>query len=347
MPQIWTKDPDGVWVNGLPMVKASSGWLNGKLVYEKTGTSTWTLRWSRDTTPPALPGMTLTGGTTTNPITVQITAPSAADTVRVRVKVSTTSFPTNVNSTTDGQYYAVQDAGEAWSDWKVTPSQVRTKLFFPPKLTPKQNLKAGTTYYFTAWAQDSSLNWSAARNVSFKCPTPTAPPPTLVKKTAYITTTDSASYSAQYDNWRTDSNYVYQAGAQDWRGLWFYSTKIKTILAKATSVEKMQVYVQRVNTDHGVGGAANVRLVAHKYASQPTADPIGNMTGNNLVGTLSRGQGKWLDVPSGWWDEFKTGTYKGLGLRFGTTSYTDNDYMYAYGAGTNSGKIYIEWWELA
>lgn len=346
MAQVWTKDQDGNWVPGLPLIKGSTGWVNGNIIYEKTGSSTWTVRWTRDTTPPAAPGLSLSGGTTTNPLTVTVTAPSASDTRLVRVKVSTSAFPTST-SKSDSYYYSIQQSGEPWSDWTVTPSQVRTKLFYPQNMVPLPSLVANTTYYFTAWAQDTSFNWSTATTASFKCPAPPAPAPVPVKKSAYITTTDSGSYSAQYNNWRTDSNYVYQAGSQDWRGLWFYSTKIKTQLAKATSIAKMQIYVQRVNTAHGVSGGANVDLVAHKLASQPTGDPIGSMTGHSTVGTLTRGQGAWFNVPSGWWPSILSGTYKGLGLRFGTTSYTDNDYMYAYGAGTSSGKIYIEWWENA
>ncbi len=336
---IWQKDGSGVWAPVQPNVRASVGWLPASFVKQKTGVSTWTTIWQRDTVAPGTPVLALAW--VSGALRVTATAPADVDLTNLVVKISTSAYPVNPRAN-DSDYVQTlySTTNKPWSQWDAVPSQVLVRSYPPPPLAAP---KSGSTLYVTAWAEDSSFNFSGAATASLKVPV-VVPPPTVVNKSAYITTTNSGSYSDTGNYWRTDNNYVYQGGA-DWRGLWFYGTKIRTALANANKITKMQIEIGRANTAHGVSGGANVRLVTHDLSSQPAGDPISRLTSSAFLGTLSRGQYKWFDVPSSAWPTFVSGAKLGFGLRYNDTSYTDPNYMYAYGTGTNSGRVYIEWQE--
>ena len=46
-------------------------------------------------------------------------------------------------------------------------------------------------------------------------------------------------------------------------------------------------------------------------------------------------------VTSGWYSAFKSGSYRGLGTMYQTTSNTSSYYNQCYGKGTSSGKLKI------
>lgn len=337
---VWVKDGTGTWVPAQPNVKNVNGWLPATFIKQKTGSTTWSTIWARDTTPPGHAAVALGYNSTTNhKMHVVYVAPSDADVANLLIKVSTSGYPTST-STTDSSFVSASPPGMS-RPWSVVPTAASApgSMDYPVVGTATP----GVTYYVTVWAQDTSFNYSAPVTASFKIPVaPVVTPPTT--KSAYFTTTDSGSYSDSSNSWRTDNNYVYQGG-QDWRGLWFYSTKVRSALAKASKITRMEVYITRANTAHGVTGHSNIWLIAHRLASQSGGDPIGYMTAPIQDGALLRGESGWANIPSTWWPSFVSGAYLGVGMRYNDTSYTDVNYMYAYGAGTNSGKLYIEWTE--
>lgn len=321
---LWVKGPDG-WTKDTTVLyaKGAGGWKRGSLLYQKTASTTWTRRYERDTTPPAKPILSAMTTDSSYVLTVTLKAPADADVARVYQAWSTSSYPTDY---TKGSYVS------------VISNQTTLKRY--------AGQKVGTVLYWTFWAMDSSGNVSQPLNYKYTVPRVYVPPTTVAKKGTFFPT-DSGSYNDQSNYWRTDNNYVYQGG-YDWHGMWFYGTRITGALARARSVTKMTISITRANTVHGVAGAASVYLTRHTLASQPGgfSSAYDGPHPGTFVGTLNRGQTLTFTVPSSWYPLFANKTYKGLGLYFGPTSFTDARYLYALGAGSAaSGKVYIEWTE--
>jgi hypothetical protein len=320
---VWVKRPDGTWAkSGMPpYAKTSTGWHRITAIYAKTGSSTWTQRYSRDLTPPAPPvSMSFAmSGTTLN---VSVKAPATADVATIVLQWSFTGY--------HGSQYEQPRAGI-----NVTPNQTVTFSY------PSQ--KSGESYYWTAWAVDSSGNTSTALTGRYTVPNLYVPP-TLVTKVAYLYPSSSATYVQDGSYWRSDSNFVYQGGLNQY-GQWFYDTRIIAALIKAKHVLDMRIQITRANTVHGVSGPAGVYLTAHTLANQPAGNPAGSNTPSLYVGTLNRGETKTFEVPSSYYAGFLSKQYKGFGLYAGETSYVDPKYLYALGAGSPSGKLYVQWQE--
>jgi hypothetical protein len=195
----------------------------------------------------------------------------------------------------------------------------------------------------SAWAKDVSGNWSIPANTTWTFPYPPAPTSTLVTKSAYVNTTDSASWRSNY-GWRTDNNYVMQGGPDNFQGFWFYGTAIASLLKNAHSITKAELYVQRVNSSHGIAGAGNIYIGHHDLTSQPSGSPGTNrVIGETNLVDLGRGEGKWVTLSSSWHDDFKSGAYRGVGAMYATTSVTSSYYNQMYGAGTSSGRLKFTW----
>lgn len=306
-----------------PYIQGAAGNVKVQKIYQKTGTSTWTIRYSRDTVPPG-PPQSVTGAIiNTDVLQITAKAPSDADQQALIFRWSTTAYPTS-------------PTGGGGSGWVTAGPNVTVATTYPSQ-------KSGTVYYWAVFARDVSGNVSAPKLLKWTNPKIT-PPVTTVAKTGYFYTTDSGSWNGQSNYWRTDNNYVYQ-GNYDWYGFWFYGTRISTTIGStAKTLTKMQIAITRVNSVHGVSGQADVYLMAHTLTAQPTGSPEATDSAAVKVGTLGRGETKTFTVPSGWYAGFLAGTYKGLGLHVGVTSVTDVRYLYCVGgAGGTSGRVYCEW----
>ena len=338
----------GEWIaNNTPM----SGWITGQLyckttasswqpvvhLYEKTAPTVWTERFNADLVPPGV--ISLTGGlhnSTTG--TYQMTVKLAAD-VDVTggcIKISKTGYPTNPGVLDANCFTNVQADGKPYWSWTGTPGSTTTRI------TPK--LLSNTRYYVTGWTRDASGNWSSPTQFSTVTPLPPAPVKTLTTKTAYVNCTDSASWRSAY-GWRSET-YVYQGGDYNYQGFWFYGTAIATLLKNAYDITSVQIYIQRLNTSHGVSGAGNIMVGHHAFTSQPSGSPGTNaVQGEYNAVDLARGGAAWVTLNSAWDTEFKTGAYRGLGLMYTTTSVTSSYYNVCYGKGTSSGKLKFTWRE--
>jgi hypothetical protein len=259
---VWVKNSEGTWVQGQPLFKhETSGWLSGSKIYEKTDSTTWTLRYDGDVTPPNYPALSGTYDATNRIYYPKITAPADVDTTKVCIKVSTAGYPSNPGVFDSASSTQVQSDGSVFWLYNATPSSISTR-----RLT---GMVAGTKYYVMTWAADVSGNWSAPTYTYFTFPYPTTTTKTLTTKTAYISTTDSASWRSNY-GWRTDNNYVYQGGPDNFQGFWFYGTAIRSLLANAHSVTSIQIYLQRSSSSHGIAGDGNIMLGHHDLCSGST-----------------------------------------------------------------------------
>jgi hypothetical protein len=335
---IWLKDNNGTWVTGQPYFKhGTSGWLLGGNVYEKTGPTTWTLKYTGDTVPPAAPPLWVNTYDTVNRTTTAVfTAPTATDVVKMCCKISKTGYPTNPGVLDANSPTTVQNDGTQFWIWNTTPGGKSTRRH--------TGFIAGTKYYMSAWAMDAAGNWSAPTNYTWSFAYPPAPTKTLTTKSAYVSCTDSASWRSAY-GWRSET-YVYQGSDYNYQGFWFYGTAIATLLKNAYDITSVQIYVQRLNTSHGISGDGNIMIGHHAFTSQPSGSPGSNgVVGEYNAVDLARGEGKWVTLNSAWDTEFKTGAYRGLGMMYSTTSVTSSYYNICYGKGTSSGKLKFTWRE--
>jgi hypothetical protein len=301
------------------------------MAHQKTGPTTWTLRYNGDYDPPGVPFVNFNQPATA----IGVYTTNEPDVSFIVCKRSTVTYPTNV--TEDGDFDKTMQSDNCyWSRWWVTPGSSRIMPLSYP---------AGTTVYFTTWTADVNGNYSAPSHVSVTVPIPPAPPqPVEVTRSAYIDCTSSASW--RDTGWRGDNNYVYQAGSGGGHaGFWFYSNRISSALSRAIRINKMQLYIQRVNSSHGISGGAIVQFSSHLFQNRPAGSPWGGINVMGQPGTLTRGQGNWFNVPSNVFDAFRTGYHVGFGLYYGATSFTDSHYLMAYGGGTASGRVYVEWVE--
>jgi len=92
-------------------------------------------------------------------------------------------------------------------------------------------------------------------------------------------------------------------------------------LAGATVVE-ISVYLYAAHWYYFAGGTA--RIGVHGHASKPATFPG---IDKDLKVDFERGEGKWIPLPSSWYDSFKSGTYRGITLHANNS--TDGQY-YGY-----------------
>lgn len=335
---IWIKNSAGNWVQGPLYVKTpTTGWARGYEVYQKTGASTWTMIYDGDITPPAAPTSNNSYDASKKYYNAQVVLPTTSDTVRGCIKVSTTAYPVNPGVVTSGDTFTYAnsvDGTPIWL-WDAIPGGAYTRRF--------TGMVSGKKYYVSAWAQDDSGNWSSPYHYTFTFPYPPAPTKTLVTKSAYVSVTDSASWRSAY-GWQNDNTYVYQGGDYDWRGYWFYGSGIANLLKNAESLTKVEMYIQRVNSSHGIAGDGNIMLGYHGYSAQPGGTPA-VVSGKYNVVDLARGEGKWVTLNNAWRASILSGSIKGFGLDYGSTSVSSSYYNYCYGRGTSSGRLKLTWTE--
>lgn len=147
---------------------------------------------------------------------------------------------------------------------------------------------------------------------------PTAPP---VIRTVPVQPVDAA-YWSQW-GWRTDG--LIQGGPAN-RAHWWYGTAVQAARAGGVIVGG-SVYVERLNTAHGVNGAANVRVGVHTQAERPVSGES-QLAEVAAVRTLARGKGTTVPLTAAQVAALNAGAL-GLGLEPGGSSYSSPDYLRA------------------
>ena len=92
----------------------------------------------------------------------------------------------------------------------------------------------------------------------------------------------------------------------------------------AVKVLKVEVYVTRRNTSHGVASAQTARFYQHAHATKPSTPATTGAAYNN--GTLLRGESKWIGLPVSWGEALIAGTVRGIAWG-GTPNDGGNRYM--------------------
>lgn len=354
----------GVWTyrDGRPYLKRSgTGWTPIVAGYVKRA-GIWTNFYTFDAVPPIAPTLTVeevittfnAGGVVKRGRQVLVTAkPGTTDTTvrRVRVLVSPVNQPTSQYDQS-GYISASETAHptEPWSEiyyngynGQARLSTVASTRGYTRNAGDETVVPAGS-YYFSAWSEDFSGNWSPG---TFK----------TITLTNFSTALPSFNARIQANNAGTVSQGAFvngdqrQAGTPQENGYYFYGSQLFQEISKATNpkVTSAQIFMHRKN-DSGQDNA-NVYLAWHEHINRDDMPNHPSFDGNGVtkVGTIAKGEAKWFDIPTAHWDNIANRTLKGfcLGSRNldgdPNTNATAKDFsvMKALTDTPRSGELYI------
>ena len=348
MGEIYVGELDGKWkAGGVPLVSTGSGYVPGRYVWRHNGTQ-WVSVWQRDTTAPDAPTVSasIVAGTK-NKLAVRVKHGGGGPIKRTVVKVAWDgTWPSNPG-TVDGHYLSQSYNGEPWSEYWLGNSDVSgadgTKYL--PDFYQTFSIPLSTWVRVAAWAQDDFYNWSAAGNAQVATLNPDPPAPVLREVDAAFNPDDAGEWSENHGYWTTSgtqNGYGSAGGEYALGGYWFYNGKVQQHLPNMVNGLEARVYIARVNSAHGVSGAATAHYGVHRHPSKPGRDPY--MAGHYSDISLARGQGAWTALSTGWMGEMKGGSICGLAIGLvGRTAYTSPWYMKCYGRGTVGGQWYMRW----
>jgi hypothetical protein len=341
-------------------VKRSGVWAPVKEAWVKRS-GVWTKAYEWDLTPSSPPEISLEimDG---RYIKVGVRLPDVGhdtDLALIRVLVGTPGSDGKYSgSYLDTEYISRSDntyPDEPWSEYyyngyKVgaskdhNDSSVFVYKQYPLNPTADTNLKGGQYYRFSAWSMDTNGNWSVGTNASIMMPK--TGDTTQINKSARVQANSSGTY--QGDAWTPGD--LYAANSPRRHGFWFYGSQVAQIVGQqgTPTIKNAQIFVNRTNDD-GVA-TANVYVgrsnsVGSVAGTQPT---LGEVT---KLGTISKGQGKWFDLPSSWYADL-TGL-KSIGLWHqdpAKAAANADDFIQLAGVDVaagqvRSGELYLVWSE--
>lgn len=317
------------WKQGVPSVARETGYVPGRAAYRRPTTSTWSLIWQRDTTPPPAPILDVTMvPETRNKFSIKLTTPvTSKKFVRAVVKVGINKWSTGPVAN-DGTYYAEVNAGEPWSEFltaslvddnAISPSETQTKQF-PASYQGNVNLPLNTPVNISAWVQDTNLNWSEAATVSVRTLKATDPPAgmqlfsTAIYQTSFDTWSVAKSYYILRDEYTKASLvaaakktwvgqygpnlYGWQGGTERYMQYMCYADRIRSVMNQAHSIAGLRfAFVRRgysgpSNEDPATGSGPPNAVTLRVYGLSQTNVPSVGST-NHLTG----GVNNYADVP--------------------------------------------------
>ena len=182
----------------------------------------------------------------------------------------------------------------------------------------RTGLSSGTAYGYYVRARFNSSVVSGASPVKVATTTATFKAGTYTFKASTCDTWQTSPAS-----WRgTSDSEVYHGNGYPWssRGgnkAYFFGYKLGGTLLKdyfdsaPATVVKVEVYVRRSSTSSGINSPQQCRWYAHNHSSQPGGEPSDSTDAYNN-GTLDRGEGKWVTLPTSWGSKFLSGAYEGI-----------------------------------
>lgn len=278
----------------------------------------------------ALYGLEVINGPVLDATTGQMPAPTNARTS----DVTTNSYKLSFNPVVGAAKYSLVNA-DTGAEYDTTTLTTY----------PRTGLASNTTYRDVVRAVHASGKISPNSNTS------------TVKTLNRFPAGTYTFYASSADTW--------SAGAQAWRGtgqgkLWhgdggafgasggsryafFFGYKeASTGLSPAQffaskgaldyTVTKVEVYMKRSSTQHGVYSAQSCSWSVHKHASKP-AKAVAEW--GHMAGSLKLGEGKWIEIDRSYGRHLATGGYHGIA--WGGTPYYSSGAGYMYGPTTLTG----------
>jgi len=152
------------------------------------------------------------------------------------------------------------------------------------------------------------------------------PPPPPKQTTVKWESTGGNTYRVTQGYWDTQWAFATTVAQGRWdgntgllAGAWFFGSGPSVAAGK--NIKSIKVYIKR-EAAGGLGGAVTVTLRPHAYTSRPSGAPS-FLAGSQNV-SISRGEGKWVTLPSSFHTAFKSGGARGIGVQ--TTSTSQSNY---------------------
>lgn len=347
----------GEWVQADRLyVKQSGVWKSVTDGYRKDS-GTWKQFYLFDETPPDAPLITLNLRTfdTGRYIDVGVRANGLNNDPNLKMIRVLTTYLGKAPTTQYGATYTTKSdpsyTDEPWSDWHYNrstghpDSSVEVTKRWPRGATKNSTLAGGQTYYFTAWAQDMSGNWSVANAATIFVPKTSAIGSKFVGEARFSPTNAGKQSSEGFA-----AGDLVQQGNPASRGYFFYGNQINQDIGSRgpATITSAQIRVERRN-DSG-SAQANVYLFWHEYGN-PTALP-GSPTRHEptLLGTIGKGEAKWFDIPQSMWPDMTGTTLKGFGLDnknpvFAAAQADDYSVVTNINEALRCGEVHVTWTE--
>jgi len=311
---------DGAWVPADRLhYHVNGGWAPVQKGYVRRS-GVWTKFYELDITPPPSPQIDLTiietkyGQNNQNKgrhirVVVSLPGPDQAATTKL-IRVLTTYQGKQPTTQFGGTYTAQPDANhpdEPWSDWTYKPDGVHNTTqgqykTWPRSATDSSKLTDGERYYFSGWTLDRAGNWSAPTHTSIVAPKDGGGSNILHKETRFQpnwagTMTSSGSFTI---------GQMTQQGNPLRRGVIGYGNKVENEIGSQgpATIKTAQIKLARTN-DNG-SASANIYIAYHAHLNYGSPDPDGHPWNTwseaRKLGTLSKGESKWFDIPSNFHD---------------------------------------------
>lgn len=336
-PEVSISSTSAPWVSAIPFIRQTSGWARGKIAYRKTTSTVWTPFYTVNSVLPGVPTLTVAIKPDSSGIRITVKAPTSTDMKSVRVKVGK---KVSDNNSTDANYIAPAHGNDLhWSDWLIDPSETRYKDF-----PLSGSLTNGTTYYVTAWSEDTSRNFSTAVTASIKYEGSGVD--VGIGKTVYLQSVGSNTFRRSSGIYIND-NYLRTGNTYNQVGFWYYSDQIKAALTGAVKINQVKILVQRMAKTANVDthNATIINLVAHSLAGSTPLSPMSYCletdTAHNY--TFAPGQARNLVVPEAWYPDILSGRIKGFGIVTHLSSPNTPFTGTYYGFPTTSGRLFLDW----
>ena len=222
--------------------------------------------------------------------------------------------------------------------WPAVPGTTSYEVTLTPALAAGVAV-TNTAYTFTGLAPGTSVtaNVRARFNASVVSAPRSTATATSTRFTAGVYTFSAASadtWKFGTGGWVGDTGNVFHgdgrlAGVSGGpRGAFFfgYTRSGQTIQQFFTgggtvNVTKLEIYIKRNNTAHGLASEQLCRFAGHAHATKPTTPALSTTAVN--TGLLNRGEGEWISLPLSWAPLLVAGTLRGI--EWGAPGTTNGD----------------------
>lgn len=160
-----------------------------------------------------------------------------------------------------------------------------------------------------------------------------ATPPPAPETTDTWTASSGAAWRPDYSGQWAKSQPLQGewSGWGEYKGCWFFGSSVSNAVTGKT-ISNIRVYITR-DSQGGYSSKVPIRIRTHNYTSQPSGQP--SLSGEYATVNLGWGDSAWVDLPSSMFNQFESGSAKGIGVYFGG----GNEGEYAYMK--NNAKIEI------
>lgn len=341
---------NGAWVPAVrPYVKRSGVWTPVREGYVKDA-GVYKTFYKYDNTPPHPPELTMQIiDERYFRIGARIPTDQGADQVKeIRVLVSRTAYPSGPLGSGFVAKPSTVYPNEPWSsffynhaDGNSDHGPVTDYDFkeYPPQASAATNIASGP-YYFSAWSQDFDGNWSSVVNHEVTMPKAGVNARNIIIKEANFQVKEAGSTGQ--DGLTYVQGDVTARDAPRSNGVWFHGNQFSSSIGFQgnPTVKGARIRIARAGNDGGQN-VANVRLFHHN--TYEFVSPFQDFDDATIVGTLTRGETKWFDIPEAWWPLLNK-QIRGFGLRFGSnasdtiTALGQSDYI-------RCGEVNVVWEE--